>query len=254
MTNPTVGRLPIGRPIDTALREKAMLPCVRCQAKSFNICQPLGYERQKELYEIGKVQKWARRQQLFRSGDPIGSIFKITSGIVAVSKILPDGRRQVLDFFLPGDLCGFLETDKHHAFDGEAITEVTACSFDRERLMVFAKRHPDVAEALRVVIADRLKRAALHMAVLGQLTSTERVATFLCSMSPAYGRHHLEMSHGVLPMSRTDIADYLGLRLETVSRALSRLRKRRFIDIENDEFVVINHAALVEMSNSPYSA
>src|ERR1044072_326142 len=100
MTNPKVSRLPVGPPIDTVLRENAMLPCVRCPAKSFNICQPLGYERQKELYDIGKIQKWPRRQQLFRSGDPIGSIFKITSGIVAVSKILPDGRRQVLDFFL----------------------------------------------------------------------------------------------------------------------------------------------------------
>lgn len=252
MPHSNIARLPIRPRLDAIWREDATLPCVRCPARSFNVCHPLGYERQKELFEIGKVQRWGRRQQLFRSGDPIGSIFKITSGIVAVSKILPDGRRQVLDFFLPGDLCGFLETDKHYAFDCEAITEATTCSFDRDRLMIFANRHPDVAEALRVAIADRLKRAVLHMAVLGQLTSTERVATFLCSMSPAYGSHDMSPGHCVLPMTRTDIADYLGLRLETVSRALSRLRKRRFIDIENDEFVVINHAALVEMSNSPY--
>jgi CRP-like cAMP-binding protein len=212
----------------------------------------LGYERQKELFEIGNVQKWARRQQLFRSGDPIGSIFKITSGIVAVSKILPDGRRQVLDFFLPGDLCGFLEADEDYSFDAEAITEVTTCSFDRGRLMLFAKQHPDVAEALRVATADRLKRAVLHMAVLGQLTSTERVASFLCSMSPAHASNDAARNR-VLPMTRTDIADYLGLRLETVSRALSRLKKRRYIEIDNDVFVVIDHAALVAMSNSPYS-
>jgi CRP/FNR family transcriptional regulator len=118
--------------------------------------------------------------------------------------------------------------------------------------MIFARQHPDVAEALRVALADRLKRAVLHMAVLGQLTSTERVATFLCSMSPAYTKDTTARIH-VLPMTRTDIADYLGLRLETVSRALSRLRRSRFIEIDNDELVVINHAALVEMSNSPYS-
>jgi len=253
MTSPNIARLPISRKLDGIWREEASLPCVRCPARSFNVCHPLGYERQKELFEIGKVQKWTRRQQLFRSGDPIGSIFKITSGIVAVSKMLPDGRRQVLDFFLPGDLCGFLETDTHYAFDGEAITEATTCSFDRDRLMSFAIRHPDVAEALRVAIADRLKRAVLHMAVLGQLTSTERVATFLCSMSPAYGAHATPTGHRILPMTRIDIADYLGLRLETVSRALSRLRKGRFIEIENDEFVVINHSALAQMSNSPYA-
>lgn len=253
MPNASIGRLQVRQRLDSIWHEEATLPCVRCPARSFNVCHPLGYERQKELFEIGKVQRWTRRQQLFRSGDPIGSIFKVTSGVVAVSKILPDGRRQVLDFFLPGDLCGFLETDNHYAFDCEAITEATTCSFDRERLMVFARRNPDVGEALRVAIAERLKRAVLHMAVLGQLTSTERVATFLCSMSPAYGACDTLTGHRVLPMTRTDIADYLGLRLETVSRALSRLRKGRFIDIENDELVVINHAALVEMSNSPYS-
>jgi len=178
--------------------------------------------------------------------------FKITSGIVAVSKILPDGRRQILDFFLPGDLCGFLETDRDYEFDGEAITDATTCSFDRERFMSFANRHPDVAEALHVAVADRLKRAVLHMAVLGQLTSTERVATFLCSLTVACGPRDIATNPLVLPMNRTDIADYLGLRLETVSRAFSRLRQRRFIEIDNDEFVVINRAALVEMSNSPY--
>jgi len=247
MTNPKSAQFLVGRGFDRSWREEAELPCVRCPARSFNVCNPLDYERQKELFELGKVQTWARRQQLFRAGDPIGSIFKITSGIAAVSKMLPDGRRQILDFFLPGDLCGFLESDVHYAFDCEAITETTTCSFDRERLMDFAKQHPDVAESLRVAIADRLKRAVLHMAVLGQLTSTERVATFLCSLTTAYGTN----PH-VLPMNRTDIADYLGLRLETVSRALSRLRQRRFIEIENDEFVVIDRTALAEMSNSPY--
>ena len=242
----------VDRSLARSWREDATLPCVRCPARSFNVCNPLNYERQKELFEIGKVQTWTRRQQLFRSGDLIASIFKITSGVVAVSKMLPDGRRQILDFFLPGDLCGFLESDMHYSFDSEAITETTTCSFDRGRFMDFAKQHPDVAESMRVAIADRLKRAVLHMAVLGQLTSTERVATFLCSLTAACGTRDVRSNALVLPMNRTDIADYLGLRLETVSRALSRLRQRRFIEIENDEFVVINRTALVEMSNSPY--
>jgi CRP/FNR family transcriptional regulator len=253
MTDTNIAEVSIRQRREIVRQGETLLPCVRCPARSFNVCHPLGYEQQKELFEIGKVQKWARRQQLFRSGDPIGTIFKITSGVVAVSKILPDGRRQVLDFFKPGDLGGFLESDERYAFDCEAITDVTTCSFDRVRLMSFARRHPEVAEALRVAIAERLKRAVLHMAVLGQLTSTERVATFLCSMSPAYSNSDMSNGHRVLPMTRTDIADYLGLRLETVSRALTRFRKGRFIEIDNDDLLVINHAALAEMSNSPYT-
>jgi CRP/FNR family transcriptional regulator len=252
VTSTKATRFLVERPFESSWRDTATLPCVGCLSKSFNVCGPLDYERQKELFEIGVVQTWTRRQQLFRSGDPIDSIFKVTSGIVAVSKLLPDGRRQILDFFLPGDLCGFLETDTEYEFDGEAITDATTCSFDRERFMDFSNRHPNVAGALRVAVTDRLKRAVLHMVVLGQLTSTERVATFLCSLTTAYGPRDIAPAALVLPMNRTDIADYLGLRLETVSRAFSRLRQRRLIEIDNDECVVINRAALVEISNSPY--
>ncbi len=227
---------------------------MRCSAKSSNVCKPLDYERQKELFGIAKVESWARRQRIFRAGDPIESIFKVTSGMAALSKVLPDGRRQVLDFFLPGDLCGFFELGKVQAFDCEAITETTTCSFDRDRLQLFSKRHAAVAEAVRHATANRLKRAALHMAVLGQLTSTERGASFLCCLATAYGEHDVRTSPLALPMNRTDIADYLGLRLETVSRAFSRLRQRRCIELENDAFVVTDQAALRAMSNSPYLA
>jgi CRP/FNR family transcriptional regulator len=225
------------------------LPCINCAAKSFNFCRPLDYERQKELFEIGVQHSWSKRQALFRAGDPIGAVFKITSGMVAVSKALPDGRRQVLDFLLPGDMCGFFETGDRYAFDCEAVTEATTCSFNRARLLAFAAEHPDVADAIRDAIADRLQRTAQHMAVIGQLSSTERVANFLCTLSASYSEHDIQTRPLALPMKRTDIADYLGLRLETVSRAFSKLRKRKYIEMSDDDFVVIDPVALSRISS-----
>src|SRR5689334_24503005 len=128
-------------PVDRWLKP---LPCLRCPVKAFNVCKPLDYERQKELFELGPQLRWQRRQFLFRAGAPIGPIFKVTSGMVAISKPLPDGRRQILDFYLAGEICGHLEADGSYAYDCEAVTDVAACSFNRARFKAFAERHSDV--------------------------------------------------------------------------------------------------------------
>jgi CRP-like cAMP-binding protein len=124
-------------PVDRRLTKP--LPCLRCPVKAFNVCKPLDYERQKELFELGQQLRWQRRQFLFRAGAPIGPIFKITSGMVAISKPLPDGRRQILDFYLAGEICGHLEADGSYAYDCEAVTDVAACSFNRARFKAFGR-------------------------------------------------------------------------------------------------------------------
>ncbi len=220
------------------------LPCLRCQAKAFNVCKPLDYDQQKELFELGLPQTWERRQFLFRAGSPLGPIFKITSGMVAISKPLPDGRRQIVDFHLAGEICGYLGADSCYVFDGEAITDVTTCSFNRARFNAFMQRNETVADAIREMLETKLSRARDQMAVVGQLSSTERVANFLSKLSIAYSEHAIQTRPISLPMKRADIADYLGLRLETVSRAFSKLKKRGILKIGEDE-IVINEVALL---------
>jgi CRP/FNR family transcriptional regulator len=229
-----------------------VLRCTQCPAKSFNICRPLDYDRQKELFDLGVQQRWPRRQALFRAGDPHGAIFKVTSGMVALSKQMPDGRRQILDFLLPGDICGFLETGEAHAFDCEAVTEATTCSFDRARLQAFSALHHEVAAAIRQAMVERLQRMATHMASVGQLSSTARLANFLCTLSQAYSAHDIQTRPLSLPMKRTDIADHLGLRLETVSRAFSKLKDRQLIDMVDDERVVLDQSLVARFSSEAY--
>ena len=225
------------------------LPCDRCIGKQYNVCHLLEPERQRELFETGCRHRWDKRSYLFRAGSPVGAVFKVTSGIVAESRTLADGRRQIIAFFLPGDICGYLETDGRHAFDGEAITTAETCSFNRERFGGFVNRNNDVAEEMRRNLADRLKMAGAHLSVVGQLTSTERVANFVAMMTAAYAARNVQTRPLPLPMKRSDIADYLGLRLETVSRAFSKLRQGNIIDVNEDEVLILDQAKLNQLSN-----
>jgi len=225
------------------------LPCDRCIGKQYNVCHLLEPERQRELFETGCRHRWDKRSYLFRAGSPVGVVFKVTSGIVAESRTLADGRRQIIAFFLPGDICGYLETDGRHAFDGEAITTAETCSFNRERFGGFVNRNNDVAEEMRRNLADRLKMAGAHLSVVGQLTSTERVANFVAMMTAAYAARNVQTRPLPLPMKRSDIADYLGLRLETVSRAFSKLRQHNIIDLNEDEVLILDQARLNQLSN-----
>ena len=225
------------------------LPCDRCIGKRYNICHLLEPARQRELFDTSCRHRWDKREYLFRAGGAVGAIFKVTSGIVAESRTLADGRRQIIAFFLPGDICGYLESEGRHAFDGEAITTAETCSFNRERVNAFVNRNNDVAEEMRRNLADRLKMVGTHLSVVGQLSSTERVANFVAMMTIAYASRNVQTRPLPLPMKRSDIADYLGLRLETVSRAFSKLRQRNIIDVNEDEVLILDQAKLNQLSN-----
>jgi CRP-like cAMP-binding protein len=221
-------------------------PCESCSVKSHNICQPLDNRRQRELFEY--QQSWEKGQLLYRADDPLGPIFKIISGIVAVSTRLPDGRRQILDFFFPGEICGYSEADGQYAFEGEAITPVRTCVFGRARFKAFTRTHADLAEIIRATLAWKLEGVSHHLAELGQLASMERVAAFLCWLRVRYAEHGMSTRPMALPMSREAIADYLGMRIETLSRCLTNLRRLEIIEATDTEVVVFDQARLAALS------
>lgn len=225
-------------------------PCDRCVGKKYNVCHLLEAERQRELLETSCRQPWDKRSYLFRAGSRAGAVFKVTKGIVTESRMPPDGRRQIIGFFVPGDICGYLESDGRYSFDGEAITTVETCSFNRERFNAFINRNPDVAEEMRREMAERLKMLGTHLSVVGQLTSTERVANFVAMANAVYKTRRVQPQALPLPMKRTDIADYLGLRLETVSRAFTKLRQRNIIKVHEGEVFIIDPAKLNQLSKT----
>lgn len=163
--------------------------------------------------------KYRRGTELFGEGDEPEYVYQIIFGAVRTYRLLSDGRRQINSFHLPGDMFGF-ENGAAHRFSAEALVE-TRVRIMRQRSLVgsMLNRAGGTKELLRLV-TQTLQHAENHMLLLGRKTARERVATFLLEMDERQSRPDVMD----LPMSRRDIADYLGLTLETVSRELSVLR------------------------------
>lgn len=199
----------------------------------------------RRLLALGGIRHWKRHQTLFRAGDPMASFFKIRKGIVAVSRALDDGRRQIVAVRAPGDCVGYLDNNGKYAFEGEALTDVEACAFDRRGFDAFVADHPDLAAAVAAALSSALKQTGQAMLVLGQLRSTERVAHFLCEIDALYRQRHIRGTTFALHMSRGEIGDYLGLTIETVSRSMGKLKKRGLIGLVGiDGIVVLDRAKL----------
>ena len=233
----------------------AGLPCDRCVGRSFNLCKPLDNTRLKVMLGLGGIRRWKKREMLFRAGEPIGAFFKIRSGVVAVSRTLDDGRRQIVAVRAPGDCVGYLDVDGRYAFEGEALTDVEACAFDRRRFDAFAAQHSDLAAAVAEALSAALRQSGEAMLVLGQLKSTERVAHFLAEIDTLYTQRHVSARPLSLKMSRAEIADYLGLTIETVSRAIGKLKNRNIVGLMgSDEVVVLDNDRLRHIGKVPRDA
>ena len=215
------------------------LLCDSCPGRSIGICRPLDDQRLGQLLALGGRRRWAKRELMYRADEPVRSVFKITKGIVAESRTLDDGRRQIIGIRTVGDLCGYPEHRGRYLFSAEALTEVEACGFDNEKFTAFIGRNIDLACALAEDVSDRLKRATENLTVIGQLKSTERVAHFLVEIHELYTSRHVCTHPLALHLTRQEIADYLGLTLETVSRSFSRLRDMRLIALVGGDAVAI---------------
>jgi CRP/FNR family transcriptional regulator, nitrogen fixation regulation protein len=169
--------------------------------------------------------KYARGAEIFGEAEPAEYVYQVVEGAVRSYKLLSDGRRQIGAFHLVGDIFG-LENGAVHRFTAEAIVDTAVRLAKRRSLEHVAEKDALVARGLLNMTTSNLQHAENHMLLLGRKTSLERVAAFLLEMD---GRLN---ATGVmaLPMSRRDIADYLGLTLETVSRALSCLHGKGFLD------------------------
>lgn len=203
--------------------------CRQCLGRTLNICGPLDDPGLHQLLGLGATVRWSRGELVFRAGDRQGAFFKITKGIVAVSSTLHDGRRQILAFRVTGDIVGYLEKDGKYAFEGQALTDVEACSFDRRRFDELVGRTPQLAAAVAAALAAALTQTGHGLTVVGQLKSTERLASFLAELCALYQQRQLLTTPLILNINRDQIADYLGLTVETVSRSFKALKSRKVI-------------------------
>ena len=189
--------------------------------------------------------KYNRGAEIFGEAEPAEYVYQVVEGAVRSYKLLSDGRRQIGAFHLVGDIFG-LENGSAHRFTAEAIVDTTVRLAKRVSLEHVAEEDATVARDLLDMTTSNLQHAENHMLLLGRKTSLERVAAFLLEMD---GRLN---AAGVmaLPMSRRDIADYLGLTLETVSRALSCLHEKGilgFVGQTQRQIVLLDRSELAKL-------
>ena len=197
--------------------------CDTCGARQFSVCGAL------DTTDLGRLNALADRlslkpgEPLVRQGDPADHLFNITSGSVRVYRLLSDGRRQITGFLFAGDFLG-LAAGETYAFAAEAIEPTTVCRFRRAEYRAVIRESPDLEAALFDRVTHELEAAGEQMLLLGRKTAQERIASFLLDLPAHDPCRPGPKDHVRLPMTRAEIADYLGLTIETVSRVLTRLK------------------------------
>lgn len=193
---------------------------------------------------MGAPMPFARNSEIYGENEPAEYLYKVVSGAVRTYKVLNDGRRQIGAFYLPDDIFG-LEVGDEHSTSAEAVADSKVLVIKRSALVALASRDNEVARQLWSMAADELQRAQDHIMLLIK-TAQERVAGFLLEMAARKaGTSEVE-----LPMSRQDIADYLGLTIETVSRTLTQLENSGVIAVPSSRRIVLRSRGALSRLNA----
>src|SRR3984885_14209320 len=189
--------------------------CDDCKVRLFSVCGALEPSELDELDRISQVRNFPARTMLFDQGALAGSVFNVTEGVVRLYKSLPGGRRQIVGFALPGDFLGLALMDRY-GVAAEAVTQVRVCRFGRSAFLAYVDGRPHLLRRLHEFAGHELSLAQDQMLLLGRRTAEEKIATFLLNLQTRNARIGVFSVTVPLPMTRQDIADYLGLTIETV--------------------------------------
>ena len=193
------------------------------------------------LERIGSRRSFARDGEIYAEGDPSDEWYKVISGTVRISKLLADGRRHIAEFCFGGDCFGF-ENASERVFSAEAVGEVIVMRYPRRATERLIDENPLLARRLCDMTLRDLAHAQTRMLLLGRMTAPERVASFLLEMSERRDTRRVVE----LPMSRNDIADYLGLTVETVCRVLSAFKRAGSVAIPNPHRIELRERGMLE--------
>ncbi len=202
--------------------------CDHCAVRDLAICRALGDRCTERFATIISSTRLRPKQVLFVESEPAVCHYTIVSGVLSISKLVGDGRRQITGFLFPGDFVGIAVRD-HYSCTAQAVTSAELCRMPHEPFMSLTTEFPELKHRLLDVVSNELGEAQYHMLMLGQKNAEERVASFLLHLSRRAPLRGESTNPVELPMSRGDIGDYLGLTLETVSRTFAALRDKGLI-------------------------
>jgi CRP/FNR family nitrogen fixation transcriptional regulator len=189
---------------------------------------------------LGLPIKFSPDAKIYGEGEPANFIYEVVDGAVRTVKALPGGRRQIGEFYFPGHIFGLDEGDGH-SFSAEAVVQSTVRVIDRWKLIRMAEHDGELARQLLLMIGDQLAQAQRHALMLIE-TAQERVSSFLLEMEK-----RISIGNFInLPMSRQDIADYLGVTIETVSRTFTSLQTKSTIVLPTRRSVVLRKRSTLQ--------
>nr|WP_210325399.1 Crp/Fnr family transcriptional regulator [Mesorhizobium silamurunense] len=216
--------------------------CVSCEARHRGICGALNPDQLVTLSKSTKRHKAETGRELVSDVGSVDRFSNVLSGVVKLTKTLSDGRQQIVGLQFAPDFLG-RPFQAESTLTAEAATDVELCSFPRQALERMMKEQPDLEHRLLEQKLRELDQARDWMVTLGRKTAAEKIASFLLmiarNIDPVAGPERRGASFD-LPLSRAEIADFLGLTVETVSRQITRLRGEKVIRVENNRHVMVD--------------
>jgi CRP/FNR family transcriptional regulator, anaerobic regulatory protein len=223
----------VGVPPASGLRQ-----CGMCGVRATSVCNAIEDEHLARLAAVAVTIEADPGKAFIEEGEAADNFFNMTAGTAKLFKMLPDGRRQITGFAAAGHFLGLAVSDTY-AFGAEAVDKVRYCRFSRRRLRVLLDDFPALEKRLLELATNELVAAQEQMLLLGRKTALERLASFLVARSRLGGPCTPRRTRVTLPMTRSDIADYLGLTIETVSRTMTKLRTDKLIELPGPHDVVL---------------
>jgi len=215
--------------------------CRACEARHKGVCGALNPQQLTELARHTTKHQFDASAGLVADGAKVERYANIMSGVIKLAKVTADGRQQIVGLQFAPDFLGRPFSEKSD-FGVEAATDVRVCSFPRDVLDKLTRESPELEHRLHAQTLKELDEARDWMMALGRKSAGERVAGFLCFIAE-HINPEMELKKGPvtfdIPLKRADMADFLGLTIETVSRQLTKLRQARLIEIENNRKVIV---------------
>lgn len=223
-------------------------PCAACSVRELALCSVLEPDELKRLSGMMTQLQVGPQQTVFYEGDTAEHFFNVTEGTIRLYKLLPDGRRQITGFLFPGDFLGLAVNDAY-AYSAETVDDVFLCRFPRKKLEALMQEIPRLEKRLLGMASNELLQAQDQMLLLGRKTAQEKIASFLLMLSKRAVKRGQPESPIDLPMGRNDIADFLGLTTETVSRTFTQLKTSGAIRLlENSRIQLSDTSRLTELA------
>jgi CRP/FNR family transcriptional regulator len=212
--------------------------CAQCAVREIAVCTALSAPELERLRSIAVTKTFAPGDTLFSAEEPTNFVGTVVQGTIKCFKLLADGRQQIVGFLFPGDFVGSPTRETTHAF-AEALTPVELCVFPFPAIQRLIREMPNLERRLLQLANADLDLAQEWMLLLGRKTAQERLATFLLLLGQKAQARGIADGPIDLPMNRSEIADYLGLTIETVSRQFSKLKASGHIRIAHNNEVTI---------------